>query len=293
MTWWVLWSVAASGSPWLEPAGSVTAGLQWQRMVSRQQFAPGGVSGLSGPLCPDPVDSGERGPYSCVNGGTFSVHSLTAQVRAGVHRHLSIDVSAPAILAAAFEDDLGKTVARGIGDVQVGVRAGTVPGPVVAAATLEIELPTGPTGFQERDVALGDGQVDVSPGVRGGVSLWPWGWAETHHALRWRFRNPATGIDPGEEWVGAVTLGLQPHTERVGVIASTDWILATRDVDAFGLRPPGRQIWSLRSSIFARPVEALWLQVGVALPIAGRRYPAGSTPFAAVTWRWASRAEPA
>jgi hypothetical protein len=276
---------SAYASAWVNEPGDVRAAVTMTRLSSRGQFAAGDADGLTGPLCVDPVSAGDRMPYSCVSGGRFAVTQLMVDASVGVLPWLTLDLAVPVVLDALFEDDVGRTNASGLDDLTFGLRAGRTWSSWAVAGALHVKAPTGPRNFQDRDVAIGEGQWDLESGIRLGRSLWPYGWAEIHQALRVRLGNPETGIDPGEEWVGAVGLGLTP-VQQVGVQGRAEWILATADATDFGTRSPGRRLLQLRAGVFARPTEPLWVEVGVAVPLAGQRWPTGPTWTASVAWRF-------
>lgn len=278
-----LWTMSgALASPWIEAAGQIRVGLQGAALSSMRQFAGGEARGFTGPLCPEPVGPGDRMPYSCVTGGTYRQTTLTAFAQIGVGGGFALDLQVPAVIGS-FEDDVGRTDARGLGDVRAGVRWGGAVGAWVGAATLHVKAPTGPGTFVDRDVPLGDGQWDVTPGVRLGRSLHPVGWVETWQSVTVRFANPITGVDPGDEWRPVVALGLTPAPWG-GLLLRAEGIVALPDVDAFGVRSPGRSLAQLRTAGFLRPIEPLWIEVGVAVPVAGQRWPAATMPFATVMW---------
>ncbi len=272
----------AEASPWVEDPGTVQLGLQGSLLVTERQFAGGDALGLVGPRCPEPVRPGDRAPYDCTTGGTYAQRSLTAFTQAGLGAGFALDLQVPAVVAS-FEDTIGRTDAFDLGDVRGRLRWGSQWGSPAAALTFHVKAPTGVGDFQDRDVPLGDGQWDLTPGMRLGVSLHPWGWIEVWQSLSIRLPNPQTGIDFGDEWRPVVAAGFTPIDE-VGGLLRVEGLLALRDRDAFGLRPPGRQLLQLRSSIFARPVPAAWLELGVAVPVAGRRWPAALAPYATLMW---------
>jgi len=276
---------SAHASAWVNEPGVVRAAASMTHLSSGGQFAPGDANGLTGPLCVDPVVAGDRMPYSCVSGGRFVVTQLTVDASIGVLQWLTLDLKVPVVVDALFEDDVGRTDASGVGDLSLGLRAGRTWSWWAAAGVLHVKAPTGRRNFQDRDVAIGEGQWDVESGIRVGRSFWPHGWAESHQALRVRLGNRQTGIDPGEEWVGAVGVGLTPISQ-VGVQGRAEWILATADATDFGTRNPGRRLFQLRAGVFARPTEPLWVEVGVAVPLAGQRWPTGPTWTASVAWRF-------
>lgn len=248
------------------------------------QFAPGDARGLSGPLCPDPIDPGERMPYSCVTGGTFTVAQAFAAISVGVLPWLTADLVVPVVLHAEFADDLGFTRARGAGDVVVGLRIGGVWDSWAVAGVAQVKAPTGPRRFQYRDVPLGEGIWEAEAGVRAGRSFGRWGWAEVHQGLRLRFVNPSTGTDAGEEWTGKIGGGVSP-LPKAGFLADVSWVVALPDHTAFGTRVPGRRLVQARVGPFLRPADGWWVETTLTLPLAGRRWPTGATVAAAVAGR--------
>lgn len=279
--WW--WTISlAMASPWVETRGQVRVGVQAASLTSMRQFAGGEARGFTGPRCPEPVGPGDRMPYSCVTGGTYRQQTVAGFAQIGLGRGLALDLQVPGVVGA-FEDDVGRTDARGLGDVRAGVRWGRGFGEWVGALAMVVKAPTGPGTFVDRDVPLGDGQWDISAGVRLGRSLHPVGWVETWQTVTVRFTNPVTGVNPGDEWRPVVALGLTPVTWG-GVLLRGEGIVALPDVDAFGIRSPGRTLAQVRAAGFLRPVDRLWVELGVAIPIAGQRWPVASMPFATVMW---------
>ena len=282
MTGFAWIAAAAWSSPWIDPAGSVRVGASAWGLSSVRQFASGEARGLTGPLCPEPLFGGDRGPYSCVTGGRYTLAAGAADFTAGLTRHLAVDLMVP-VVSATFSDDIGREPASGLGDLRLVGRLGRTFGPVAGALALQIKAPTGPASFVDRDVPLGDGQWDLIPGLRAGAGG-ARGWAETWQSLAVRLRAPKSGIDPGEEWQGILAGGVSP-VDPVGALARIEWLLAAKDIDAFGLPHPGRRLVQVRAGLFARPSRALWTEIGVAVPIAGRRWPAAAVPYASVSWR--------
>ncbi|MBX2798498.1 MAG: hypothetical protein KTR31_12530, partial [Myxococcales bacterium] len=154
------------------------------------------------------------------------------------------------------------------------------------AATLRVDAPTGPGTFQDRDVPLGNGQWEITPGVRVGRSLHPYGWVEMWQAVSIRARSARTGTDPGDEWRPVMALGLTP-VESAGVSLRVEGLIALGDEDAFGLSHPGRSLLQVRGALFAQPVGPAWIEVGAAVPLAGRRWPAAASPYVSVSWLFA------
>ena len=280
---WMLLTPLAQASPWVEPAGRARVGVAASSLVSRRQFAGGESWGLTGPLCPEPVTPGDRMPYSCVTGGAYVQRSASAFAMVGLGHRIAVDLTLP-VVAAGFEDSVERTDAWGLGDLRFGARYGLVDsGGWAVAGALHLQAPTGPGTFQDRDVPLGTGQWDVVPGVRVGRSLHPWGWVEGWQEVAVRLRNPLTGTDPGEESRTTVALGLTPVPEA-GVQLRAETLLALPDRDAFGLPHPGRSLLQVRAAGFARPTEAAWIELGVAIPLAGRRWPSAAAPYASLSW---------
>ncbi|MEN0065460.1 MAG: hypothetical protein AAGA48_25160 [Myxococcota bacterium] len=281
MIWWSV-SVAWS-SPWVEAPGTVSLGVNVSSLSAQQQFAGGEAQGLIGPLCPEPIFGGQRMPFSCVNGGRFTQRQATLLTTVGLPGSVAVDVQLP-VVSATFEDDIGETVALGLGDMRVTLRAGRQWGRGVIAATLLTQIPTGPGNFQDRDVPLGTGQFDIVPGVRWGFGD-AWGWVEVWQSFAIRLRNPTTGVNLGDEWRPAALIGWTPWP-TLGALGRVDALVALPDVDSFGIRIPGRSLLQARVAGFARPRSArAWFEVGVAVPLAGRRWPAAVQPYATVlTW---------
>ncbi len=275
----------AHASAWNEGAGALRVGLGYGGIASGTQFAPGDVHGWTGPLCPEPVEAGDRSPYSCVTGGRFHMHTLQLELAAGLTRWLTLEGTLPVVVDAGFSDDLGSTTARGIGDIRFGVRLGGTSGPWALAGVLRAKAPTGPVALLDRDVPVGEGQWDLEPGIAAGVSLWPRGWIEIHQALRLRFRNARSGVDSGDEWVGSVGGGVTP-LRWLAITAQAEWSLAAPDRDAFGLTRPGRKLLQTRVGLALAPTDAWWIHATVALPIAGQRWPAGPGWFVGVAYRF-------
>jgi len=276
--WFVLSAIA---SPWIPPQGQVRLSAGYQQLVTERQFASPEAVGRLGPRCPDGVGAGDRMPFDCTTGGRFANRSLSLGVTVAPVEHLAIDLYLPVVLAAFFEDEVGRTDARGLGDVRLAARAGQVWGGVAVAGTLELKAPTGPAGLVDRDVPLGDAQWDLIPGVRVGTSLHPWGWLELHNQLVWRLRSARSGIDPGEEWTGSVVGGFTP-VEWGGLQGRGEWILALPDTDAFGLSHPGRRLLQVRAGPFVK-LESVWVEVSVTLPVVGRRWPTAPSVGASMT----------
>ena len=281
MLWTWLW--LAEASPWIEEAGSVSIGLAASSLTSDRQFAGGEARGLTGPLCPEAVFPGDRMPYSCVTAGRYRQASATLNAAAGLGRSVALDVALP-VVAASFEDSVDRTAAVGPGDARATVRVGTVADRLAIAAAASVQAPTGPGDFQDRDVPLGNGQWDLVPEIRLGYSLHPWGWAEVWQGWAVRLRNPETRIDPGDEWRGVAALGITPIPWG-GLQLRTEALFARPDRDAFGLPHPGRRLIQLRAGPFVRPTPAGWIEIGVAAPVAGQRWPAAVVPYGSVLWR--------
>jgi len=273
----------AAASPWIEEAGHARIGLAAWRLSSRQQFAGGEARGLTGPRCPDPIDAGQRMPYSCVTGGAYRVVAATADAAIGIAPHVALDLLLP-MVSARFADDVGSTSTTGLGDVSGGVRVGSAGSTAAWSAALHVQAPSGPGGFQDRDVPLGTGQWDVVPGVRIGASRPGLGWVEVWQALAIRLRSAQTGINPGDEWRPTVVAGWTPR-EWGGLGMRLEGVLAVPDTDGFGLRHPGRSLLQCRPSAFLRPSARGWVELGIALPVAGRRWPAAATPYLSAAWR--------
>lgn len=281
MGWW--WFATAWSSPWVEPPGTVALGLNVVTLSADRQFAGGEAQGLIGPLCPEPVFGGQRMPFSCVNGGRFQQTQATLNGTVGLPGGVAFDLAVP-VVGASFVDDIGQTRSRGLGDLRLGLRAGRPVGRTVLAATLFTSLPTGPGDFVDRDVPLGTGQVDLVPGVRWGFGG-GWGWLEVWQSFAVRLRNPTTGVNPGDEWRPAALIGWTPKPWG-GALARVDALVALPDVDAFGIRNPGRTLLQTRVAGFARPRSSrAWFELGVAIPVAGRRWPTAVQPYAtALFW---------
>ncbi|MCO4745657.1 MAG: transporter [Proteobacteria bacterium] len=278
--WWFL--TTALASPWIPGSGDVRVSLTYHQLFTDRQLASSEAAGRTGPLCETDVQAGRPAPYDCTTGGRYRQHTAALDLAAGIGNHIATDVYLPVVLDAAFTDTLGVTRARGLGDLRAGLRYADQAGPFALAATLHIKAPTGPAGLVDRDVPLGDAQWDVIPGARVGTSLHPWGWVELHNHLAIRLPSQRSGIRPGHEWTGSLGGGFTP-TPWIGVQLRSEWILALRDHDAFGLPHPGRKLLQLRSGLFLRH-ERLWTEVGVALPVAGQRWPAGPSIGASVAW---------
>lgn len=279
---WMWATAVAVGSPWVEPPGTVRVGVQAAWLSSATQFAGGEARGFTGPRCPEPIGPGQRMPYSCVTGGRYRQGTLTAFSQIGAGAGFALDLQLP-LVWGSFEDDVGQTQARGLGDLRAGLRWGRDADGWAWAATVHFKAPTGPGTFVDRDVPLGDGQWDVTPGLRLGRSLWPLGWVETWQSLTVRLPNPTTGVDPGDEWRPVAVLGLTPVRWAGGLLRG-EAIVAAQDVDAFGIRSPGRALLQARMAGFLRPVPAAWIEAGVALPVAGRRWPAAPMPYLTLMW---------
>ncbi|MEO0603447.1 MAG: hypothetical protein AAF211_18560, partial [Myxococcota bacterium] len=129
--WWMI--SFAWASPWIEPPGTVSLGLNASILSANQQFAGGEAQGLLGPRCPEPVFGGQRMPFSCVNGGRFRQDQLTLLGTVGVPGSVAIDVQVP-LVSASFSDDIGETRALGPGDLRVTLRTGRRVGKGVIAA---------------------------------------------------------------------------------------------------------------------------------------------------------------
>lgn len=267
---WLLITTALA-SPWIPETGVVRASLGLQQLVTARQFANAEAEGRVGPLCPDGVSTGDRAPYDCTTGGSFTNRSAYLDFSATVADHLAIDLFVPVVLDAAFADDLGTTRARGLGDLRLGARYTKQVGAVAIAGALHAKAPTGPAGLVDRDVPLGDAQWDVIPGLRIGTSLHPWGWLELHNQLVIRFKSARSGIDPGEEWTGSLGGGFTP-VKWGGVQIRGEWIAALADTDGFGLKHPGRKLLQVRGGPFVRS-EQWWAELTIAAPIVGQRWP--------------------
>ena len=274
----------ASASAWLEPFGALRLGAGYGATSTRTQFAPGDAGGLTGPRCPQPVLGGDRMPYSCVTGGRYEQHSLFLEASAGVAPFLTLDVLVPIVLSASFEDDLGVTRVRGLGDVRFGLRAGGAVRGWALAAEVRVGAPSGPKGLEDRDIPLGEGQWDLELGGRAGRGFGRWGWAEVQTAVRVRVRSRAVHVDRGEEWFGSLSGGFTP-IPQLGATLALDWIAAGPDVDSFGLRSPGRKLLQLRPGVLGRVGEDFSMGVAFAIPLAGQKWPAAVVFTAGVNGR--------
>ena len=131
---------------------------------------------------------------------------------------------------------------------------------------------------------LGEGHWEFEPSIHAGRSLWPWGWVEASTGLRVRLPGAGVSIDRGEEWIASVSGGFTP-VRFVAVTARIDGLLATPDIDGFGLASPGRAMLGFSPGLAAFPAPDLSLGVDVTLPLAGQRWPAGVAVSAGVRGR--------
>nr|MBX2804116.1 hypothetical protein [Myxococcales bacterium] len=118
--WIIGWAAVGVASPWVEGPGEVRLGLSGTSLVSERQFAGGEALGLLGPRCPEPVVPGQRMPYSCVTGGTYTQRGVLLSGTVGLGRGVAVDVGVP-VVVASFDDDVGRTGAGGVGDVRAGL----------------------------------------------------------------------------------------------------------------------------------------------------------------------------
>lgn len=280
----------AWASPWVEQAGVLRTGIAYSGSASQGQFAPGDTIGFTGPLCAEPIQPGDRTPFSCVVGGQFALHGLFGDLSLGLHKHVSLDVSVPVVLHASYDDtsSLPPSVARGLGDVRVGSRVGGQLGRWALSGALHVGIPTGvrPTGH--RDIPIGEGHWGLEPGVRAGIGLGRWGWAETHQSFRFRVRTANAGTRQGHEWTGQVSGGVTP-LPSLAFTVGLEGIAALPGADDFGLNIPGRKLLQARGGLGWRGGNQFWLSVSVAAPLVGSKWPTGpvfSLSFSARVRLW-------
>ena len=266
---------SAGASAWVEPFGAIRLSVGYSASRSERMFAPADAPGFLGPLCPDPVGPRQRMPYSCVTGGRFVHHGLFFDASVGVAPHLTVDLSVPVVPFARFEDDLGGTTVRGVGDIRWGLRAGGEVGPWTFAGAAHVAAPTAPLGLRDREVPLGEGHWDLELGGAVGRSLYPFGWVEAATALRIRIPGREVSIDRGEEWIGSLSGGFTP-VQWFAATARLNWILAAPDADSFGLKSPGRRLLQIAPGVLFRPLEDLTVAASLALPVMGARWPSGA-----------------
>lgn len=268
-----LLSTVAMASGWLEDPGRLRLGLSTVATTTTRQFAPGDAPGFVGDLCPTPIQPGQPMPFSCETGGRFTSLGLYMSAAVGLHRHLSLDLDLPVVPYAAFADDIETNRVHGLGDLRFGLRTGGHLGPLSLVGALHLGLPTGVNDLGERDIPIGEGHLDLEPGLRAGIGT-RWGWVESRQTFRLRFPTPRLNVRLGHEYLGTLTGGVTPH-EQLALTLGADWLLATADRDTFGLASPGRQYLQAHVGVAYKRSDVLWVGLDFGIPVAGRRWPTG------------------
>lgn len=223
------WTTAAFAGVWVQPPGAsytqVTAGAQWASSV----WLP------SGEVVPqtDPALLGDLSEL--LDHGSYEAFDLGVYGELGVAPHLEL-VGSTALRTAANRWTLAQgeypdIVQRntGLGDLTVGGRYGGTRGALAGSVYLTGRLPlydnrpralgtgAGNADFEDDQVPLGPGTLDLDLGVGGGWGL-ARGWALAEVGLRVRSQQfsaviparvqlGATPAEPVHLWTGAAVLG--------------------------------------------------------------------------------------
>ena len=233
---------AQAGGAWTTPEGTLWGKIAFVYQRSDQQFADP-ISSLM-VACGTAISPGDRMPFDCTTGGTFEVSALYADLFFGIVDGVDVRLQVPVILSQSFWNDSGLNAQQDValGDLRFGGQFRLLDDPFLIGLRWELKAPTGHFTTDEGIPAVGEGQWDLT--TTAAVSYgFDRAWLNGEVGWRFRFPNPETEIDTGDELVVLVEGGYR----------FTDWLMVSAQARAY-LRARVRQ--PLRARPSAQPVGA-------------------------------------
>lgn len=276
----IIWAIilipatASAGGAWTLEEGHLWGKLSLVYQRADQQFADP-ISALM-LACGDPISPGDRMPFDCTTGGVFEVTALYADLIWGIVDGVDVRLQVPLILSQSFFNDSGLNAHQDVafGDLRVGGQFRFLNDSVVAALRWQLKMPTGFFTTDEGVQAVGEGQWDLSAiaAVSGSIDD---AWLNGEVGWRFRFANPTTGIDVGDELLILGEVGYR-FLPWLMVPLKLELIYGLESTNSREPTPrPGRWILNAIASaiLVFEELHPVAFEVGIRVPIVGQGYP--------------------
>lgn len=267
-------ATASAGGAWTLEEGHLWGKLSLVYQRSSQQFADP-ISALM-LACGDPISPGDRMPFDCTTGGTFEVSALYADVIWGIVDGIDVRLQVPLILSQSFWNESGLNSNQGVafGDIRVGGQFRYLDEEVVGAVRWELKMPTGFFSTDEGVQAVGEGQFDFTAiaAISGSIGD---AWLNGEAGWRFRFTNPTTNIDVGDELLLLGEAGYR-FLPWLMVPLKLELIYGLESTNSTEPSPrPGRWVLNAIASaiLVFEEIEPVAFELGIRVPIVGQGYP--------------------
>ena len=265
---------AAAGGAWTLEEGHLWGKLALVYQRSDQHFADPITSTML--ACGEPISASDRMPFDCTTGGVFEVTALYADLMWGIIDGVDVRLQVPLILSQSFWNESGLNARQDVafGDIRVGGQFRFIADPVLASLRWEVKIPTGFFTADEGIPAVGEGQWDLTAiaAVSRGVGD---AWFNAEVGWRFRFENPTTGIDVGDEFLALGEAGYR-FLPWLMVPLKLELIYGLESTNPTEPTPrPGRWVFNvLASAILAfEEIEPVAFELGIRVPVIGQGYP--------------------
>lgn len=217
-------------------------------------------------------------------GGVSESRAVFLDALVGVHDVVDLWLQVP-WFDLAFTDVADDRVARGFGDARAFVRYAVghhFLGGVPLAVRAGVKAPLRDFPIDAEIIPVGEGQWDVEAWLEGGRSLHPLPlYGVAWLGYRWRFENEEARVDPGDERLFLIDVGVT--TRPVGFKVVVDGLFGGDPVIQ-GIRAGQgrREILQVQPELLVQVGETVSVEAGFRQPLHGRSYPAGRQYLVAV-----------
>lgn len=284
-----LWSISVRAGAWTLKGGEL-----WLKQSVGFWHAPDRFASTIDSASPfstlGSIDPGDRIPFDPTTGGRFQSVSTTFQAQLGLVDWWQIGFTFPLIWADFDETETADTVRAnfGLGDVRLSTQA-RLPlrmGPFAVSGRLEIKLPTGDFVKDSTIVPLTEGQLDVETWLSGGVSLYPYGYANVELGYRFRAEDQQNR-NRGDEFLFVVESGIDLPWDLMLKLAFDGLVGGEGSATIGGAPvqgPPRRRLFTVWTGLLWRVLPRLLLELQGRYLIAGEDFPTGFQIYSGVSY---------